>query len=136
MLTHDFPLQDLKPLNHLTVTALLAGMCPFQNVFCFCFYRKSKMAATTKHSFNIGPYGKKKQIFSETIDLIVPKLYTIKHLMVPYKIVIFLCRSEIQDSCQHSVNLTQNPMGKMILNYLYQKSQNHLTTNFPRMWLR
>ena len=132
--------EDLKPLNHLTERAILAGMCLVWSftkcVFVVVSMGNPRWLPPQCIVLTQDPIGKKKQIFSETIDLIVPKLYTIKHLMVPQKIEFFLCRQEIQDGCHYSVNLTQNPMGKMILNDLYQKSQNHLTANFARMCLR
>jgi hypothetical protein len=33
-------------------------------VLCFIGYRKSKMAATTGHSINTGPYGENTEIYS------------------------------------------------------------------------
>ena len=52
--------------------------------------RKSKMAATTGHSINTGPYrGKYRNIFfSEAIALIEPKL-CINHWKVLYKLCVF-----------------------------------------------
>ena len=45
-------------------------------VWVFYADSKSKMAATTGHSINTGPYGKYRNIFySEAIALIEPKLF-------------------------------------------------------------
>jgi hypothetical protein len=49
------------------------------------------MATTTELSCNIEPYWKmNKSIFLETINMIKPKLYINGHLMVPYKVSIFM----------------------------------------------
>jgi hypothetical protein len=56
-------------------------------------------------SFNIGPYGKNvsKCFFSETTWTVETKLPRNDH----WKVLCFLCRSEIQDGCHHrsSINI-------------------------------
>jgi len=64
---------------------------PLQNV-CFCVEKKTQMAAIAGHYFNIRLYGKiKKCFFSETRNLIEPKLNMNNHWMVPYKILFLFC---------------------------------------------
>ena len=50
----------------------------------------------------------KKKNSQGIVNLIVPKLYMNNHCMLPYKIYILLCRSEIQDTYSHyyRANLT------------------------------
>lgn len=68
------PPQTIRQPNLLE--CFLDGLLPcFQNVcfFCCCIDWKSKMVTTSRHSFNIEPYGK--MIFLEIINLIEPRLH-------------------------------------------------------------
>ena len=66
-------------------------------LYVFCSDMKFKMAATA--GLNIGPYGKNvsKRFFSEATWTVETKLPRNDH----WKVLCFLCRSEIQDGCHH-----------------------------------
>jgi len=90
---------DLIPLYHLT--AIFAGMylgCSFTK----CIFIMSIQDVILK----LEPYGNiiKKKVFSwKRVILLNPDFY---HRMVPYKILVFLCQSKVQDGCHYSANLT------------------------------
>ena len=105
---------SLKPLGQLKPN------CPGMIIgksSVFYADRKSKMAATTGHSINTGPYwGKYRNIFfSEAIALIEPKL-CINHWMVLYKLQVFCSDMKFKMAATAGLSLTLDPMGKMFQN--------------------
>ena len=73
----------------------------------------SKMATTTVQSFNIRPYRKmNKWFFSETRNLIEPKQYMNNHVIVPFKILIFM--SIVNQKEPRPVQINIGPNGKII----------------------
>ena len=68
-------------------------------LYVFCSDMKFKMAATAGLSLTLDPMGKMFQndFFSETTWTVETKLPRNDH----WKVLCFLCRSEIQDGCHH-----------------------------------
>lgn len=58
-------------------------------------------------------------------SMLEPMLNMNNDCMVPYKMFILLCQSEIQDGCHLGTNLALEPLGKIFQNY-YLKPLNHL----------
>jgi hypothetical protein len=72
-------------------------------LYVFCSDMKFKMVATAGLSLTLDPMGKMFQNASSLKPLgqLKPNCPGMKHWKVLYKVSVFLCRSEIQDGCQH-----------------------------------
>ena len=77
---------SLKPLGQLKPNC--PGMIIGRSSVCYA-NRKSKMAATTGHSINTGPYGENTEIYSSLKLLHWLNLNCINHWKVLYKLCVF-----------------------------------------------
>jgi hypothetical protein len=77
---------------------------------------KDKMAATAGHRLTLDPMGKySNAFFSETTNMIKAKLYMNVHWIVLYKLKVFCSDMKFKMAATAGLNLTLDPMGKMLL---------------------
>ena len=90
---------SLKPLGQLKPNC--PGMIIGRSSTKFLFFyadRKFKMASTAGHRLTLDPMGKcSNAFFSETTWTVETKLHRNDH----WKVLCFLCLSEIKDGCHH-----------------------------------
>jgi hypothetical protein len=71
------------------------------------------MATTTIHRLTLDPMGKYSNAFSETTNMIKPKLYMNVHWMVLYNLKVFCSDMKFKMADTAGPSLTLDPMGKM-----------------------
>ena len=75
------------------------------------------MAATAGHRLTLDPMGKCSNVFfSETTNIIKPKLYMNVHLMVLYTLYGFFSEMKFKMAATAGLSLTFDPMGKIFQN--------------------
>jgi hypothetical protein len=109
---------------------------PLQNV-CFCVEKKTKMVAIAGCNFNIGLYGeiKKMFFFSETRNLIEPKLNMNNHWMVPYTILFLFCVNRISKMAPIARKIKHRTLWGKYFQIICLKPMNHLKANLAGMCL-
>ena len=103
-------------------------------LYVFCSGMKFKMAATAGLSLTLDPMGKcSNAFFSETTNIIKAKLYMNVHWMVLYKLYVFCSDMKFKMAATAGLNLTLDPIGKMLQNASSLKPLGQLKQNSSGM---
>jgi hypothetical protein len=92
------------------------------------------MAATAGNKLTLDPMGKcSNAFFSETTNMIKAKLNMNVHWMVLYKLYVFCSDLKFKMAATAGLNLTLDPMGKLLQNTSSLKPLRQLKPNCPGM---
>jgi hypothetical protein len=92
------------------------------------------MATIAGHRFTLDPMGKcSNAFFSETTNMIKPKLYMNVHWMVLYNLKVFYSDMKFKMAATAGLSLTLDPMGKMFQNASSLKPLGQLKPNCSGM---